>query len=63
MLGKYKMKKYTEPGSLICEVSEIHIHPDQMMDTADGDLAILVLPRQLLFTTFVRTQVYAFYAR
>lgn len=53
MLGKYKIKKFNELGSVIAEVAKIDIHPENTIETADADLAILTLLKEVQISSYV----------
>lgn len=54
ILGKYRIHKWTESGTVIREASHVHLHPDYRALNSDADLAVIVLTEPVTFTPTVR---------
>lgn len=54
ILGKYSIHKWTESGTVVSDVSHVHLHPDYRALTSDADLAVIVLTEPITFTPTVR---------
>lgn len=57
-LGRYRLREWREPGSVNREVEEYRFHPDYKGDvkdqTADSDLAIMILREPVEFSPFIK---------
>ncbi|KAK2580271.1 hypothetical protein KPH14_012519 [Odynerus spinipes] len=57
-LGRYRLREWREPGSVNREVEEYRLHPNYKGDykdqTADSDLAVLILREPVEFSPFIK---------
>ncbi|GLV31361.1 gastrulation-defective [Carabus blaptoides fortunei] len=54
ILGKYRIHKWTESGTVVREALHVHLHPDYRALNSDADLAVIVLAESVTFTPTVR---------
>ncbi|KAK5638710.1 hypothetical protein RI129_013005 [Pyrocoelia pectoralis] len=54
VLGRENIQRWSNDGAQIIQTESVHIHSDFRFTTADGDIAVIVLSEEVVFSRFVR---------
>ncbi|KAF5281673.1 hypothetical protein FQR65_LT14603 [Abscondita terminalis] len=54
VLGRENIQRWSNDGAQIIQAEKLHVHPDFKFTTADGDIAIIVLGEDAIFSTLIR---------
>lgn len=54
VLGRENIQSWSNDGAQIIQAEAVHIHPDFKFTTADGDIAIIALAEDAIFSTLIR---------
>ncbi|KAB0791003.1 hypothetical protein PPYR_02803 [Photinus pyralis] len=54
VLGRENIRRWSNDGAQIIQTESLHIHPDFRFTTADGDISLIALAEEAVFSTFVR---------
>ncbi|KAF5280731.1 hypothetical protein FQA39_LY18014 [Lamprigera yunnana] len=54
ILGRENIERWSNDGAQIVQAESVHVHPDFKFTTSDGDIAVIALGENAIFTPFVR---------